>query len=78
MKHLASKSGPFKSRATNHTAIRCYKLLESTLPETDRHSHLKMDGWKTSFFSGSLSSGAMLVSGNVSHIKLEHSPFVDL
>ena len=51
-------------------------FLCHTLPEANT-SHLEMDGWKTSFFSGSLSSGAMLVSGNVSHIKLEHSPLVD-
>ena len=36
------------------------------IPETNS-SHLKMDGWNTSFFPDGLFSGAMLVSGSVQY-----------
>ena len=46
-----------------------------TLPETNS-SHLKMDGWKTTFLLGpGLFSGAMLVSGRISKNIYSHTGF---
>ena len=54
--------------------IRSVKILLNDLPETNS-SHLKMDGWNTSFLLWKgLYSGAMLVSGSVTNRKLFTAP----
>ena len=45
-------------------SYRVFCEKKDTLPETNS-SHLKMDGWKTSFLLGCPISGAMLALGSV-------------